>query len=142
MTSIADPVAALVAFLKVDATVLSLVNSRVYGAELPDSQTASMPQGAIVVRPVGGGGMSINGSYVQVSDARMDVTAYGATPYEADRIRRAVTGVLKQMRKNVQGKTMLFWARYSGGAMGRDPDTEWPMALSSWQVFFSELETP
>lgn len=78
-------------------------------------------------------------SYVQVGDHRVDVMSFGENPYEADRLHRAVYGALKQMRRNVQGQAMLHWAKPSStGTALRDPDTEWPYTLSSWQVLVAE----
>lgn len=138
MTATLDPATAIVAYLKQDADVTALVSTRVFGAELPDTQTPSMPQGCVVVR-LAGSPDQMGQAYQEYGDVRIEVRSYGATPYTATQVARAVHGRLKQMRRNMQGTTILHWARGSGGMQQlRDPDTEWPFTLSTYQVLAAE----
>lgn len=142
MTLITDPTAALIRFLKLDADTTSMTSS-IFGGELPDSEVAGMPQACVVLRMTGGGLLPISSSYVEVNDIRIDAYAYGSTPLQAFRLYRCLAGALKQMKSNTQGKTRLYWAKSAGGPLSlREQDTEWPLTLSTWQVFWSERETP
>lgn len=142
MTVITDPLAAVIRYLKLDADTTAMTTS-IFGGELPDAQVKGMGQACVVLRKTGGGLLPISGSYVQVSDVRVDAYAYGSTPLQADRLYRCVAGALKQMRSNTQGRTRLMWAKPAGGPLSlREQDTEWPLVLSTWQVFWSERETP
>jgi hypothetical protein len=143
VTVITDPMAALIRFLKADADTAAMAGTKVYGGELPDAQVQGMGQACIVLRKTGGSLMPISASYVEVSDVRVDAYAYGSTPLQADRLYRCLAGALKQMRSNNQGRTRLYWARPAGGPISlREQDTEWPLTLSTWQVMWSERETP
>ena len=139
---IPDPIVALTSYLKLDQDVSDLAGDRVFGAELPDSENAHMPRKTVVVRRAGGG-LLITGGYMRLGDLRVDVFCYGETPYLASQLGRAVQEALKQMRRNTQGDALLHWAVMSGGPISlRDPDAEWPLDFSSWQVLASEQEVP
>jgi hypothetical protein len=137
VTAVTDPLAALVTYLRADASVAALASARVYGGELPGSETIDMPETAVVLSYAGG--YADRFAYVELGEPRIDVRCYGDTPYLAHALHRAVHGCLKQMRRNVQGGTMLHCATLESSVQGlRDPDTEWPMAFSSWIVLASE----
>lgn len=138
MTTMLDPVTALVSFLKADTDVAALTGGRVFGSELPDSQNANMPRAAVVCRQAGSPN-TYGGGYQDFGDIRVECRCYSSTPYEAVRVSRAVYGALKMMRRNIQGSTILHWARPAGGMQTlRDPDTEWPFSMSSWQILAAE----
>jgi len=141
MSAPPDPVEAIVAFLAADATVAALVNSRVYGVELPQSQIQSMPRKSIVVRRSGGGGLSAGDrSRVGLSLPRMDVFSYGETPYQASRVDLAAYGALKQMVANNQGACRLLDTQLAGGPIDlREPDTQWPLVFRSYLVAAAEV---
>lgn len=142
MTLITDPLAALIRFLKTD-TDTTAMTTRIFGGELPDSEVAGMPAACVVLRTTGGSLLPIANSYVPVNDVRIDAYAYGATPLQSFRLYRCLAGALKQMTSNTQGRTLLYWARPAGGPISlREQATEWPVTLSTWQVMFSEKETP
>lgn len=134
-------ITALTEFLKADADVASLAGTRVFGAELPEGEAINMPRASVVCRPSGGGSYIPGRSYIEIADPRVDITCYGATPYQADRTHRAVHAALKQMRRNVSAGCLLHWALPTVSPLQlRDPDAEWPMVLSVWQVLYSEKE--
>jgi hypothetical protein len=134
-----DYVLGLRAFLLGTGDVIALVQERIFAPEVPQGEADDMPRKCAVLRPAGGGILTSN-SYMQLGDPRIDIFSYGETPYEADRVHRAVYGALKQMRRNVQGEALLHWAKPStAGLPLRDPDTEWPYVLSSWQVLVAEV---
>lgn len=134
---IADPINALADLLKADPSVASLVATRVYGGELPDSQNVSMPRECVQLTHAGGPADPFG--YIQVGRLRVDVRCWGPTPYRAGLVHREVHGALKGMRRNVQGDTMLFSATVDTAPTSlRDPDTEWPFMFSSWMVLYSE----
>lgn len=133
-----DPIAALVAFLKADADVAALAGTRVFAGELPRTENTAMPRQAVVLGPAGGG--ALGGGYQRYGDGRVDAYCYGATPRESWVLYLAVHVALKQLRREVHSGVLLHWARPSaGGATGRDPETDWPLTLSSWQVLASEV---
>lgn len=139
MTAIVDAMAALIDFLKADTDVSGLVSARVFGDELPEAETASMPRKAVVINQSGGATPDFAAATVPLQVFRCDVFCYGENPYEADRVRRAVYVALKRMERNVQSGVLLHWARPAGGmASIRDPSTDWPIAWNSWQVSADE----
>jgi hypothetical protein len=131
----ADPIAALVAMLKADGPTASLVGGRVFGAELPPAETAAMPRRAIVLAPSGGPSLT-GGSYAEHDAQRVDLFAYGATPSEADAVRRAAARALRRVRRGVWAGVLIHWVRSAGGfSLARDPDAAWPRSFQSFQVF-------
>jgi hypothetical protein len=136
----ADPIQAIRTLLLADATVAALVGTRGWGGELPPSSVAGMPRAGFLVRSAGGGAMG-TGDYLSTTDARVDVFCYGGTPHEANALYRAVRHALRYLRRTVQNTTVLYWAKESGGPNSlRESDTEWPLTLSSWQVYWSDQE--
>lgn len=132
--SAADPVAALVAYLKADAGLAALLAARVFGGELPPGEVASMPRKALVIRTSGGISLT-GGSYAEHDTQRFDLMSFGETPHEASRVAQAAALAMKRMRRSVHAQVLLHWARHAGGAIpGREPGTEWPREFQSWQV--------
>lgn len=133
----ADPVGALVALLKADAGV-SALTTRVFGQELPAAEVGSMPRLAVVIAASGGAALTA-GSYAEHEAQRVDVFCYGATLFQAEGLRRAVHAALKQIRRNGDHGALIHWAQPAGGfATRRDPDADWPMSFSSFQLFYAE----
>lgn len=138
--SMPSVISALISFLKADSEVNTISSGRVFGGELPQAEVISMPRTAIVLRQSGGGFMS-GRSYIEINDPRVDILCYGSTPSQADAVYRAMHPALKQMRRNVRGNCLLHWAHRTTSPLSlRDPDAEWPMVLSVWQVLYSERE--
>lgn len=138
--TVPDPVTAIVAFLRADAEVSALVGTRVFGGELPDAESVSMPRKAAVVSAIGSPAGVGTRSLVEAGTVRMDVRSYGETPYEAIRVHWAVYEALKHMSRTVQDGTLLHDAVIEGGPLSlRDPDTDWPFALGSYRVLAAEV---
>lgn len=132
-----DPVAAVVAFLKADDAVAALTGSRVFGGELPGREAKSMPRAAVVLKPAGGGLLGTGSA--DFGDQRLDVDCYASTPLGAWTLHLAVYTALKHLRRGVYAETLVHWAKPSTkGTLARDPDTDWPIAVSSWQVLAGE----
>ena len=49
--AIPNPIVALVTFFKADSALSALVGIRVFGAELPNTETESMPRAVVVISP-------------------------------------------------------------------------------------------
>lgn len=137
-----DPIEALRAFLRADAAIDGRVDGRVFAGELPRKETEQMPREAVVIRP-GGGPDAIGGGYQSYGDLRLDVLCYGSTPHNAWLLHLDVHAALKDLKRKVFAETLLHWARPSvKGQTGRDPEKDWPLTLSSWQVLASEIAVP
>ncbi len=138
--SIPDPLEAVRVFLAANAGVSAQVGTRVYGTELDDSETVNMPRKAIVVKPTGGAGFGTG--YMPLGTNNIDVWCFGGGPYEAGEVRLAVYEALKELNRQIANNTLLHWARESGGAVSfRDPDTDWPVQLQTFQVLAAEVAT-
>ena len=132
-----DPIAALVTFLKADAAVAALVGTRVYGGELPRSEVDLMPRAVVVVKPAGGPG---GRAYMKFAQPRIDVDCYAATVPDSWVVHLAVRDALKHMRRNVTGTVLLHSADVSSdGVTARDPDTDWPVTVSSYLLSVAEV---
>lgn len=141
---IQDPIEAIVNCLLADAGIVALVGTRVFGNELEKAEAGSQPRKTIAIQPSGGGTFTTGSQdFIRHHDARFDAFCYGETPYEAGRVRREVHDVLKQINRKIIGGTLIHWVNPAGGFLAtRDPDTEWPTAFESFQVFFAEQPVP
>ena len=139
MTQITDMLTAVVDILKADAGVIAQVSGRVFGDELPQSETASMPRKCIVIKPSGGVVPPFAAATVPLEVQRLDIWCYGETMIKADQVRRAVFGAMRAISRTIQGGVLVHWARPAGGsAAGRDDAGEWPYRWNSWQVMSDE----
>jgi hypothetical protein len=127
---------ALRTFLKADSAVATASSGRVYGQELPRTENPSMPRAAVVLKAAGGmGGLA----YLRLRNRRVDVDCYGATMREAEQLYVVVSDCLKQMRRNVTSSVLIHSADISSdGVSARDPETDWPMCVGSFQVLAAE----
>ncbi len=134
MPEAADLEGALVAYLKSIPAVAVLTSSRIFGGELPPTETASMPRPAIVVKS--SGGASLTGESTNEHDTqRVDVFAFGATPRAAAKVMRETALALRFLRRSVHAGCLIHWANSSSGSLpGREPVTEWPRQFQSFQV--------
>jgi hypothetical protein len=131
----ANPVSAVVAILLADSAIAALVGARAFGGELPASETALMPRRALVVKASGGVSLT-SGSYAEHDTIRVDVFAFGAMPREAGDLAALVSLVLRRVERQVAAATLVHWVKSAGGfSSGREPGTEWPRAMQSFQVF-------
>lgn len=125
----ADPVAALVAYLNDQMTV------DVYGATFQGN-----PPGGLV-RSAGGGQLAQG--YMPTVDARLDVRWYHDTDWEAAELDRQAARLLHHVRNVDTAHGRIRWCRIAGGPTQlRDGQTGWPMALTSWQVYGDWLAPP
>lgn len=134
-----DLLTAVRRFLLSNAGVAGHVGTRVWGEEVPQSETDNMPRKGVLIRRAGGYVLGVG--YIEIGDPRFDIYAYGGSPFDAGQVFQSLYIPLKQMRRNIQGPALLHWARPAGGPVAmRDPDTEWPMVLSVWQILGAERE--
>ena len=122
---------ALTAYLAHDAGVAALAGARVFPAELPAAEAASMPRGTIVLIPTGGLYAANN---VPLQAPRVDVTCYGATPQQARLLSYAAQAALVSLARDAYAQCLLHSAVQGGGPLaGRTPEG-WPYLWSSWIV--------
>lgn len=136
----ADIVTAIVDLLKADAEVSALADDRIYGDELPQAAVAMMPANALVIRASGGASFQPGGE-VGAEAQRIDLVAFGATPFEADVLRRHAGITLRAARRRIVGTVLIHWINPAGGYLtARDPDTAAPYAFQSFQSLFATDE--
>lgn len=141
MGSLAEIVTAIVELLKADAGVAALAGTRVFGGELPPSETALMPRKTIVIQPSGGVPFK-PASLVKAEAQRLDVVAYGATPLEAATLRAAAAHALVLTVRAIFAGVLVHWVQSAGGYLaGRDRDGQWPFAFQSFQALSSTETT-
>lgn len=135
-----DIITAIVDVLRAETAIAELCADRVYGDELPQAEALAMPRPAIVVRASGGVAFQ-PGSGLNAQAQRVDLVAYGPTPYEADHLRRAGYRCLVKQLRREQGDVLIHAVQSAGGALtGRDPDGQWPYAFQSFQALYSSEE--
>lgn len=144
MTDTPDPLWALVKMLRDDATISEL-GAQVFAGEIPRIEVGGdpargiqpMPKRVVLLNAAGGG--LIGRAFQEYGDVRVDVHCYGQTRRDAWIVHLAVRTALKQMRSQTISGVRLMWARAAGGGIvTREPDTEWPITLSSWQMLVGE----
>jgi len=124
-----NPVAAVVELLRPHVP-----GARVYGGRLPRAEHAHMPREAVVVRAAGSPG-TFGGGDLPTVDNRVDVRCYGATELEAGDLAAALGVVLHTVREARTAHGRVLWIARSGGPTDvTEPDTTWPLTLTSWQV--------
>lgn len=132
---VADPVGAAVAILKAATPQPGALAGRVYGAELPIEEAEQQPRGAIVIRA--SGGVSLTGaSDAEHDTVRLDLFAYGPTPKVAADLCSWAALQFRRAQRVKAAHTLVHWIRPAGGySSAREPETEWPRAFQSFQVF-------
>ena len=134
--AIADAIGTIISLLSADTDISALVGARVFGAELPPAEAASMPRKAIVVTAAGGIDAA---DFAPWQRPRFDLKCYGETPGEADLVRRTAHAVLKQAERGSVGGTLMFSCTQSAGpTQFRDPDFDWPISMETWLAEMQE----
>lgn len=130
----ADLEGGVVAYLKADTVTAAATDGRIFGGELPATETASMPRTAIVLRASGGASLT-GDSTLEHDTQRVDVFAFGATPRAAAAVMRAANLALRRLPRSVHAGCLIHWANAASGSIaGREPVTEWPRQFQSFQV--------
>ena len=135
---IPDPLLALRAIVAADADVASLAGTRVFAAELPDTEAAQMPRAAAVL--AASGGPPDNG-YAPLAHRRVDVRTYGKTPLGAMKLHLALHAALKSLRRTSSLGVLVHSAALDAGPVAmREPEVgaEWPFVFASYEVLASE----
>ncbi len=134
---------ALVAYLKSVAAVQALVGDavagyRVYGGEIPQSESPNMPRHVIVVRAAPGGAERRNAN---LQEADFEVVSFGEWPQDAEALRLETRTAMEAVARTVQDGTLLHSAIAAPGVtVGRDRDGKWPFVSETWRVLASEVE--
>lgn len=138
----ADLEAGLIALLLADAAIAAIVEDRVFGAELPADQARHMPRAAIVVAKSGGPSLT-GGSFAEHDAQRVDLFAYGGTPWAAEQLRGLAALTFRRARRAVWAGCLIHSINPAGGsANARDPDAAWPRAFQSFQVMHGLVAVP
>ena len=138
-------VTATVAVLLADSGISAVAGARVWGMEIPRdcteheapcTEARHMPRACIVVKPSGGAGTGQGArSYAPWHVRRFDVFAYAETPNDANSLAEQVYDFMTQLRQILAAGTLLKDAvAVAGPIPNRDPDTDWPYAMSVFEV--------
>lgn len=134
-----DFVPGITELLLADSSVVALVGARVYGEELPRNlrQSESTPDASLVVKISGGIDL---GGYNPLARPRIDLLAYGPTPIACRAVLFTAHAVLKYVKNAISAGVNIYSASPLSLPNGfREPNTEWPIATSSWELFVSEV---
>lgn len=137
---IADPITTLRAYLLTQSTVTTVTN-RVFGEELPGSEAEHMPRETIVLATSGGRAGLGASSNMDVGNYAIAVRCYQKTLYEARALDRIVFEAMMAINRwAVVGQGGLHYAvQDSGPFVMREPETDWPFALSTYNVMTGEV---
>lgn len=136
--TVANPLTGVRAILLADAAVSDLVSTRVYSGEVLPADIASMPRACVVLNP--SGGSSSPGTLGNYGASRIDTLCYGGSLGEAWSVYLAVYAALKHAAPQTAGGVQVMSVRVlSKGALGTDPETQWPVALASFSALTAEV---
>lgn len=147
---IPDVVSALRLLLRNDADVVAILTdaTRVYAGEMPaaeaSAQSAAHGRPAVVISAAGGPG---DRGYVKIARTRVDIRAYGGSPFEATRLSNEIHETLKALsRQRIAGgapaitPTLIHSVMAESGPTPlRDADGDWPMTLRTYEVLAAEV---
>ena len=145
--AVADPGAALGAYLRAQVGDLLFQATYPNGARLPAVFRPSlpswfdehMPAACLVIRRAGGYTRFGKERYY-MGDPRMDILAYAANDQEATDIAQAVAVVCKQLDTQIWEDTLLWSANVTGGPTPLpDSQTLWPSCWLAVQLVHGEL---
>lgn len=135
----ADWLRAIVEVIEEDTEVAALLTTSglgVYAFELPRAITNSMPDHAVVVKPVGGPGSE---SYLPLAKNRIDIWHYGGSLGAAMTLQRNVNPVMKQLTRVVKSTNLIHSIVHSAGPLSiRDKDESWPISVETWLVIAAD----
>ena len=144
-TATADVVAAVIGRLRNDEVVtravghVSLFGNTmpcIIGVEMHDDLADLMPRSCIFVNEVAG---VRRPRYAGLYTAKVDVRVYHRTMLEVRTLDRLVHGGLQSAPPAVTEGTMVYSITLTGGpTIGREPDTDWPNVLRTYDVLIRE----
>lgn len=104
----------------------------VYVGELPDRGDTREVAKAVVIQPAGGAPFA---RHLGIRRQRVDAFCYGPTQADAEDLERELYDVWRALSMQTQGTTVLHWIEPGGGSTYlRDPDTDWPVYITSWTI--------
>lgn len=127
--TIADPIADIRTLLLADTAVAALVDTRVFGGELPQAEAAQMPRAAVVVSPAGGPGRP---KFMKIRHTRVDTICYGATLHDSWKLHLAVREALETL--DHRSSSVMAIEAASDAANARDSVKQWPTCYASYRV--------
>jgi hypothetical protein len=132
---IVPPLEALAAALQADAELSAAIGQRVYVARVPGEPDPD-PGPGVLLRHAGGPGAPRHAPLLAV---RVDVHAYGPTPYAANLVHYAVHAALRRIERQTIAGTLLHSVLAEGGPVDLvDPVTQWPEVVSTWALLAAE----
>jgi hypothetical protein len=131
------PLQALRAALLADPLVSAAVGDRVYVGRVPGAAAGIVPETAgVMLRAAGGPGAPRHAALVAI---RVNVHAYGPTPYSADLAHYVVHDALRRIERQVIAGTLIHSVLAEGGpTLVADPTTDAPEVVSTWALLTAE----
>ena len=139
MVTIVDPLSAICSLVREDTALAAIHSGRVFGIELPESEAQSMPRSCVVITHSGGlsSGQGAR-STVPITTSRMDVKCFGQTTMNCSHLHWNVHYFLVNLTRTFIASSIIHSAVVSGGTLAlRDPDTDWPYFLASYDIIAS-----
>lgn len=137
----ADPISALVEYLRDNGYVVHRTESRIYSPELPAEVARVMPVNCIVLIPAGGSGYGSDND-MELQQQRIDVKCYGTTPYESNRLHAGLRQALRTLQREVRSRTLIHWLHEESSAISlREPEVDWPLTFSVWSMLSGTVAT-
>lgn len=136
--SIVPPLEALRAALLADPLVAAVLGDRIYVGRVPGAPAAGeLPENpGALLRHAGGLGAPRHAALLAV---RVDVHAYGPTPYSANLTHYTLHDALRRIERLTIAGTLVHSVLPEGGPVDLvDPTTEWPEVVSSWALLTAE----
>ena len=132
-----DYIKAVIEYLKTDTDVTALVDTRIYGGELPQDEIGEQPRKAVVI--VASGGAEDN-SYLPIIRPNIEVYCYGETYFEAGKVDRAVFDAMKSIDREVAGGAIIFSATCTAGGIQLRDELGWGIMWRGYQLVVRQEE--
>ena len=139
MMTVVDPLSAICSLIRDETSLTAIHEGRVFGIELPESEAQSMPRLAVVISHSGGLSLGQGArSTVPIVTSRMDVKSFGATPVDCSNLHWNIHHYLVNLKRVLIADSLIHSIVVSGGTLPlRDPDTDWPYFLASYDIIAS-----
>lgn len=135
--AIVPPLEALRAALLADPLLAVAVGEHVYVDVVPARATPSLEaEAGVMLRHAGGPGAARHAALLAV---RVDVHAFGATPYAAMLAHYAAHDALRRVERLTIAGTLIHSVLPEAGPMSvTNPTTEYPEVVSTWALLTAE----
>ena len=137
MATPSDPLPVVRAYLAADADLDTASDGRIYIGGVPTAQVKQMPRCCIILSDAGG---NLAAGQDPEERIRVQCRVYHETMYEARNTAFQVRARLRALNGYKYSGSAILTAAPSGGPNTRvEPDTHWPVSISTYVIMYPEI---